>query len=71
MVNHKNVRLSERSQPQKTTSHVIAFTTREMPGSAKAIESGIREVTAKGRREEGWRVDVWMRSSGGGGLRHL
>lgn len=27
-----------------------------MPGSGKAIESGIKEVTARGRREEGWRV---------------
>lgn len=41
MVNRKNVMLSEGSQPQKTTNHTIAFTTR-YPDQAKSLSQALK-----------------------------
>lgn len=67
-VNRKNVMLSERSRPQKTTNHMIAFTMR-CPDQAKSLRQEA-ERYCQGQ-EEGWgvpgrrRIVVWMMSSGG------
>lgn len=51
VVNRKNVVLSERSRPQKTTNHMITFTMR-CPDQAKPL-SQEAERFCQGRRRDG------------------